>query len=171
MTKEKGFTLIELMVVIAIIAILAAVVAPNAFKAIEKAKAAGVTSDFKAIKTAALGFYADCGVWPENGHAPAFMSNLDLASNPITGWDGPYLERWPTTSPWGASFVWVNDAGTFINSNAGNERFVSIGSVPQKAAEKIDLNMDGSSGVNVGVVRYTAAFPTTLQILVSADNP
>ncbi|SHJ08964.1 prepilin-type N-terminal cleavage/methylation domain-containing protein [Desulfofundulus thermosubterraneus] len=38
--NEKDFTLVELLVVIAIISILAAIIAPNAFKAVEKAKVA-----------------------------------------------------------------------------------------------------------------------------------
>ena len=38
--NKKGFTLVELLVVIAVIAILASVIAPNAFSAMEKAKVA-----------------------------------------------------------------------------------------------------------------------------------
>ena len=67
---KRGFTLIELIVVIAIIAVLAAVVAPNAFKAVERAKISGTLSDYKAIKTATMAYYSDCGVWPIN------MTNL-----------------------------------------------------------------------------------------------
>lgn len=52
------------MVVIAIIATLAAVVAPSAFSSIEKAKASAIVKDVEAIKTAAFIFYADTGVFP-----------------------------------------------------------------------------------------------------------
>ncbi|OQX54091.1 MAG: hypothetical protein B5M48_01665 [Candidatus Omnitrophica bacterium 4484_213] len=59
-----GFTLIELIVVITIIGILAAIIAPNAFRAIEKAKIDACISDIKSIRTAAYAFYADTGVLP-----------------------------------------------------------------------------------------------------------
>lgn len=61
-----SFTLVELIVVIAIIAILGAIIAPSAFKAIEKAKISAAIADIKAIKNAALGFYADTGTFPCN---------------------------------------------------------------------------------------------------------
>ena len=62
--NRKVFTLIELIVVIAIIAILAAIVTPNAFRAIEKSKLAKMHADFKLLKTGFLSLYADVGVFP-----------------------------------------------------------------------------------------------------------
>jgi len=52
MRREKGFTLIELMVVIVIIAILAAVALPNFMGATEKARESAVRSAVKTIQTA-----------------------------------------------------------------------------------------------------------------------
>ena len=98
--NSKGFTLIELLVVIAIIGILAAIIAPNAFKAIEKSKIAKVVGDVNAIKTAALMYYSDTGVFPPDDdqysntstdvgtHLADFFDNLAG----VDGWDGPYLE-------------------------------------------------------------------------------
>ena len=57
MRKDKGFTLIELMLVIVIIAILAAVALPNFMGATEKARESAVTSAVKAIQTS-LEMYA-----------------------------------------------------------------------------------------------------------------
>jgi len=124
-----GFTLIELLVVIAIIAVLAAIVAPNAFRAIEKAKIARVVADAKAIKTAALAYYADVGLWPPDvcpGQDPGFMrwdaynsnpgcpcggaNNAQLPANFAqiiqNNWNGPYLEKFPRSTPWGGSYDW-----------------------------------------------------------------
>jgi len=127
--KNKAFTLIELIVVIAIIAILAAIIAPNAFKAIEKAKITKAIGDMKAIKTAALTYYADNRRFPCNkvggwGKDPGFVApitattcwpdelwNLNggtqTCANCIDGptWDGPYLETWPAKNPWDNNYV------------------------------------------------------------------
>jgi len=66
MMKKKGFTLIELIVVIAIIGLLAAVIAPNVFRAIEKGKAASTEADYRSIKTGALAYFADCALFLSN---------------------------------------------------------------------------------------------------------
>ncbi len=99
--NSKGFTLIELLVVIAIIGILAAIIAPNAFKAIEKSKIAKVLGDVNAIKTAALMYYSDTGVFPPDddqyyGTGIQPYHGLDFFENRsnVDGWDGPYLESW-----------------------------------------------------------------------------
>ena len=102
---SRGFTLVELLVVIAIIGILAAIITPSAFKAVEKAKVARVEADLKAFRAAAANYYADTGQWPEDkppGGVPGFMANVDN----VDGWNGPYLERWPTATPFGGSYDW-----------------------------------------------------------------
>jgi general secretion pathway protein G len=60
----RGVTLVELIVVIAVIGILATVIVPNAFRAIEKSKIARATQDVRAIKAASMAFYNDLGLWP-----------------------------------------------------------------------------------------------------------
>ena len=55
---KKGFTLVELLVVIAIIGILAIVAVPALFKNINKAKIADV-SDYNAVKSSIVAYYAD----------------------------------------------------------------------------------------------------------------
>ena len=138
----RGFTLIELLVVIAIIGILAAIIAPNAFKAIEKSKVAAVESDYKAIKSATLMYYSDVGTWPTPDND--FTNNDNEISIFITndgsdGWDGPYLEKWPTRNPWGGAYTLAT--GTF----GGNEYLSFAASkVVDKSATKVldDLGAD-----------------------------
>jgi len=68
MRKEKGFTLIELMVVIVIIAILAAVALPNFMGATEKARESAVTSAVKALQTSLEMYAVDHnGTYPSTG--------------------------------------------------------------------------------------------------------
>ncbi len=173
--KNKGFTLIELIVVIAIIAILAAIIAPNAFKAIEKAKISATIEDTRSIKTGAMSYYSDTGAWVAScATSPCNVGFI--ATDAAGGWDGPYLEKWPPAAKWAGNYTWVNSAvnGTvFCTACAAvNERYTVISNVPQLAAQRIDISLDGAVGPGTGGVRYSNA--TTAQVvnvLVSRDGP
>lgn len=158
-----SFTLIEFIVVIAIIAILAAIVAPNAFRAIEKGKISACISSIKAIRSAAYAFYADTGILPCTkaggwGEDPGFVRPI-TASNcwpneggcapgctDIPGWEGPYLEKWPQSSPWhlggGGEYNWnrwanYSPPGTGVTcSLAGIVTLEVYGAVPKSSLQK-----------------------------------
>ena len=170
--QETGFTLIEVLVVIAIIAILAAVVAPNAFRAIEKAKTSGSIADVRAMKTAAISYYGDTGVWPGDGIGSAASPVNGLVRNDgVAGWDGPYLEKWPQLARWGGVYTFENNATVDWDGVAGGDtaRYVSITSVPLRTAQALDLQLDGTVANTTGTVRYGATAPVTVQILVSTE--
>jgi len=105
-TVACGFTLVELMVVVAIIAILAAAVVPSLVGRTEKAKRSRAMSDIAAFKTALLAFYLDCGRYPttEEGldaliRAPGGIDSgkyqeggyLEYSQVPKDPWDNDYM--------------------------------------------------------------------------------
>ncbi len=63
--KQEGFTLIELMIVVAIIGILAAVAIPAYQDYIKKSKVSEANTLFDGFKTEVMNFYSDKGAWPE----------------------------------------------------------------------------------------------------------
>lgn len=137
--SNKGFTLVELLVVIAIIAVLAAVVAPNAFQAIEKSKAAAVESDYRAFKTAVLGYYSDTGKWPTD------IAVLDDASG-IAGFNGPYIERIPKT-PWGGDYIfWQNETsiGTLSDASCPYLKISTGTTIPSTSVNKLVADLTAS---------------------------
>lgn len=171
--RERGFTLVELLVVIAIIGILAAIIAPNAFKSVEKGKVAAAEADYKAIKAAALNFYTDTGKW-----APSYTSTIPdsyLVTKPSSGydgWNGPYLERWPSKNPWGDDYQYINDPDGGNFGTTSGERFLTIKSIPKTAAQRIDADLDGTEDGTKGIVRYDFGTNPTddVTILISADG-
>ncbi len=142
MKGTRGFTLIELLVVIAIIGILAAIIAPNAFKAIEKSKVAAVESDYKAVKSATLMYYSDVGTWPTPDNDFTNNDNetdIFITGDGSDGWDGPYLEKWPTRDPWGGPYTLAT--GTW---NSNEYLAFAASKVVDKSAAKVlsDLGED-----------------------------
>lgn len=185
---KRGFTLIELIVVIAIIAILAAIIAPNAFKAIEKANISATIEDFRSIKTAAMAYYADAGIWPISGCEEGLTQNTDCSgavppADAVGGWDGPYLEKWPSRSRWGAgAYAFVRGAETAVavgntdwNASGAaaattNVRVLTITNMPLNAMQKLENQLDGTATPGatnwLGSVRYDG---TLIYLLISTD--
>lgn len=136
---KKGFTLVELLVVIAIIAILAAIIAPNAFKAIEKSKVSRTLSDMKAFKTAALQYYADVGHFPVDvaqGVDPGFGTTPLPLPN---GWNGPYLEApLSKATAWGGQYDYEAWASPNDNANRVDPGiYITIHGVTEKGAQQL----------------------------------
>lgn len=157
---KKAFTLVELLVVIAIIAILAAIIAPNAFKAIEKSKVATAESDYRAIKTAALSYYSDMGVWPDKDVKGKDEENLFIKGSGLEpNWNGPYLEKWPNKNPWGGTYEYIKLNSNTIPGGEANKAYycIKLEQVPTKAIERLEADLDGNDGTDkgkTGIVRY-----------------
>ncbi|MCX6381832.1 MAG: type II secretion system major pseudopilin GspG [Armatimonadetes bacterium] len=86
--RKSGFTLIELVVVIVIVAILAAIVLPRFMGRTEDAKITATIANIRSFKTQ-LELYST-----DTGHPPITSQGLMvLVSNPgVKGWNGPYLK-------------------------------------------------------------------------------
>jgi len=101
MRKEKGFTLIELMLVVIIISALAAMVLPRLAGRSEQARVAAAQADIQANIATALKLYE-----LDNGQFPSTSEGLQsLMSKPsnVGNWNGPYIEKEPL-DPWGKKY-------------------------------------------------------------------
>jgi prepilin-type N-terminal cleavage/methylation domain-containing protein len=78
MKQRKGFTLIELMIVIAIIIILAAIAIPNYLKMTERARRARVAGDFTSLATSLEAYAVDWGAYPNVAFTPTISGTLIL---------------------------------------------------------------------------------------------
>ncbi|MDX8387481.1 MAG: prepilin-type N-terminal cleavage/methylation domain-containing protein [Ghiorsea sp.] len=123
--KEKGFSLVELIGVLAIIAILASLVAPRVFTAIEDAKISALIQDVQRLRTVATQYYKDTGLQAQQEPGGAATSRT-LISNGATakGWKGPYIEE-ELSSPFDTStkYVMLSGANAFDVDGDGTGDF------------------------------------------------
>ncbi|MCA9408422.1 MAG: type II secretion system major pseudopilin GspG [Candidatus Omnitrophica bacterium] len=102
-----GFTLIEIMLVVIIIGVLAAMVIPNISGRGKQAREAAARADIDANMSAALDLYElDNGVYPSTEEGlKALVEDPGSANN----WNGPYLKKKQIPKdPWGREYVYAS---------------------------------------------------------------
>jgi general secretion pathway protein G len=103
--RQAGFTLIEIMVVVVILGILAAIVAPNVISRIDDAAITRAKQDIRGIESALKLYYMD------NSRYPSTDQGLDaLTTRPndpsVRNWRGPYLDKLPK-DPWNNTYRYL----------------------------------------------------------------
>ena len=97
--QNRAFTLVEMLLVITIIGILAALVIPKMVGRSEQARVTAVHADLSSIKTALDAFEVD------NGYYPKSLQDLLQQPNNAKNWHGPYLDKVPQ-DPWGNNYLY-----------------------------------------------------------------
>jgi general secretion pathway protein G len=142
--NEKGFTLIEVIVVAGIIAILAGILVPLIFKEIDESRITRASADIRSISSAMIVFRKDIAAWPVmdatctanvtllngDGNLPANLAafgfdptvtsslndHLSTDTNGCyTNWKGPYIAR-TSADPWGFSYM-INAASFAVQNS------------------------------------------------------
>lgn len=103
MRKIRAFTLIELMVVILILAILAALIVPNVLGRTGQAKVAKAKADLATLRDAINQFRIDCDRYPTTQEG---FDALRHQPSGATGWRGPYLQRDIPADPWNNPYIY-----------------------------------------------------------------
>lgn len=101
--EQKGFTLLELLVVMVIIGLLVSYVGPKYFSQIGKSEIKTAKAQINALEKALDTYRIDVGYYPstEQGLAALFHAPANEAK-----WQGPYLKKTPPPDPWGNPYIY-----------------------------------------------------------------
>jgi general secretion pathway protein G len=131
----RGFTLIEIMVVVVIIGLMAAVIVPSVMRRVDDAKVARVKSDIQGIETALTMYRLDNSKFPtsEQGLQALVTQPTDPT---IKHWKaGGYLERL-NKDPWGNEYLYV-----YPGTHGKDYDLYSLGADGQPGGEGVDADI------------------------------
>lgn len=106
-SRAAGFTLIEIMVVVVIIGLLAAVIIPNVFHNVEEARVAKARQDIQALTTALTMYRLDNFKYPSTDQGLSAL--VDRPADPsLKNWrPGGYIQQGSLKDPWGNEYQYV----------------------------------------------------------------
>ncbi|MEX1196417.1 MAG: type II secretion system major pseudopilin GspG [Pseudohongiellaceae bacterium] len=104
---QRGFTIIELLIVMAILGMLAVMVAPNLFNQADSARRDAARSQISSLSSALDAHRLDTGRYPE-----ALDGLLENTSG-RSSWNGPYIRSDVPADPWGNPYEYSSDGRDF----------------------------------------------------------
>lgn len=136
-SRITGFTLLELLVVVVIIGVLVAYVAPRYFQQIGKSERTAALGQIDALRKAIDAYWLDTGHFPPTDQG---LDGLMVKPDSDAKWNGPYLQKEAPPDPWGNAYVYR------VPGTAGDYDLYSYGKDGKPGGEGEDADL----GVGVG---------------------
>jgi len=102
-SRERAFTLMELLVVLVIIGLMAALVGPALYQRINPAKETVARGQIQIFTTALDTYFVDVGRYPSTQEG---LGALRVKPEGAKKWNGPYLKKEVPKDPWGNAYIY-----------------------------------------------------------------
>lgn len=155
--ERAGYSLLEILVVLAIIALIVAVVGPRLFTQLDRSKTTTARLQIRSLEAALETMRLDIGRLPTTAEG----LNLLVAADPATvnGWYGPYLSEKLPADPWGRPYIYeAPTASTGSPTTPGADGALQ-GPAGETRPKVMSYGADGTAGgdgVNADVTSTTS---------------
>jgi general secretion pathway protein G len=133
----RGFTLIEMMVVLAIIGTLALLVGPSVLRNVGDANMTAARTQIEVFGVALDAYRLDTREYPQTVDGLAALRLQPLRADAPSGWRGPYLRKAVPPDPWGRPYLYVSP-GTY---NPDSYDLYSLGRDGKPGGESEDADI------------------------------
>ena len=103
---ERGYTLLEVLIVLTIIALVAALVGPRLMAQLDRSKVTAARVQIRSLASALETMRIDIGRYPTTQEGLSLLVRRSGAARDNTDWQGPYLDSDVPSDPWGGSYVY-----------------------------------------------------------------
>lgn len=151
-SRHRGFTLVELASVLAVICLLAGLLVPVLADVLHKSRICRTAEEMTQVATASLTFRSQVGVFPDPrtapppglvinyGFDPGLVIKAANATSTVPSWGGPYLTNWPETNAWSQPGPPVGVGGVY---DYWSEAYSTALAAPYNAIPGGTINYDG----------------------------
>jgi general secretion pathway protein G len=133
----RGFTLIEILVVITVIGLLAALVGPRILGRVSEAKSATAKAQLEMLGVALDNYRLDNGSYPTTEQGLAALQEKPTRDPAPLNWRGPYLKRAIPADPWGRPYLYRSPG----EHDPGGNDLSSLGKDGQPGGEGEDADI------------------------------
>lgn len=135
--RRSGFTLIEIIVVIAVVAMLASIVSPMVLRNVSDAKEATARAQIEVFALALDSYRLDHDHYPSTAEGLAVLRDRPEGTEAADRWRGPYLRKDVPADPWGRAYIYLSPG----EENPGSYDLYSLGRDGEPGGEGEDADV------------------------------
>lgn len=132
--RQAGVTLIEMLVVVTIIALFAALVAPKILGRADQARVTAAKVQIQNFQGALAQYKLDTGIFPTTEQG---LRALRVKPEGVNSWRGPYLPKDPPMDPWGNEYLYK-----YPGDHGDEPDITSLGADGQPGGEDMNADID-----------------------------
>ncbi len=136
---RRGFTLIELMVVIVVLGLLVGLVAPRIIGRVSEARSTTARTQIELLGVALDSYRLDSGSYPTTEQGLAALQAKPTRPPAPLNWRGPYLRKDLPADPWGRPYIYRSPS----QKNASGYELTSYGRDGQPGGKDEDADVTG----------------------------